>query len=74
MVEQMKIKIDHSVQDAIIKAVLKEHIKILKKSIKALSAKTKLAPYEEVDLLHNISMLNSMKEVHNFFALPEEQV
>ena len=70
----MKLKIDDTVADAIIKAVLKEHMKILKKNVKKLSSLKELEHFQEVDLQQDVVLLNAMKEVHNYFALPEELV
>ena len=70
----MKLKIDDTVADAIIKAVLKEHMKILKKNVKKLSSLEQLEHFQKVDLQQDVVLLNAMKEVHNYFALPEELV
>lgn len=70
----MKIDIDDSMRDKIINTCLKEHMKYLKKNVKELSAKKSLTPFQETDLLQDLTLLNAMKEVHNYFALPEDRI
>jgi len=70
----MKLDIDDAISDAIVRSSLKEHMKLLKRSIKELSAKKRLESFEEMDLQQDLVLLNAMKEVHNYFALPEDRV
>lgn len=66
----MKLDIDDAISDAIVRSSLREHMKYLKKNVKELSAKKSLTPFQETDLLQDLTLLNAMKEVHNYFALP----
>ena len=70
----MKLDIDDAISDAIVRSSLKEHMKYLKKNVKELSAKKSLTPFQKTDLLQDLTLLNAMKEVHNYFALPEDQI
>lgn len=65
----MKLDIDDAISDAIVRSSLKEHMEYLKKNVKELSAKKSLTPFQETDLLQDLTLLNAMKEVHNYFAL-----
>jgi hypothetical protein len=67
----MKIELSDDAVEDIVCATLKEHIKYCKKNIKDLTAKRKaggLKDFEEEDLIHNMTMLNSLKDVHGYFG------
>lgn len=67
----MKIDLDDDTVEGIVCATLKEHIKYTKKNIKELTAKQKakkLQAFEEEDLNHNMTMLQSLKDVHAYFG------
>ena len=70
----MKLKIDDTLAVAVIKAALKEHMEYLEKNVKELSAEKSLTRFQETDLLQDLTLLNAMKEVHNYNDLPEDQI
>ena len=64
----MKIELSDDAIEDIVCATLKEHMKYLKKNIKEHNKKSKLTPWEEQDLSHDLNMLHSMKEVYGYFG------
>jgi ABC-type Zn uptake system ZnuABC Zn-binding protein ZnuA len=64
----MKIELSDEAIEDIVCATLKEHMKYLKKNIKELKKKGKLASHEEHDLGHDVKMLASMEDVYGYFG------
>lgn len=64
----MKIELSDEAIEDIMCATLKEHIKYAKKNIRDLNAKKNLKDFEEEDLIHNMTMLVSLKAVYEYFG------
>jgi hypothetical protein len=67
----MKIELDEDAITGVVRAVLEEHIKYAKRSIKELKAKqktTQLKDFELQDLGAHVSTLESLKNVHAYFG------
>lgn len=62
------MKLNSDIVDAICKEALKDHIKIHKESIAKLRKKKKLEPHQAEDLGNQISTLDSLEVVYNYFG------
>jgi hypothetical protein len=64
----MKIELSDEAIEDIVCGTLKEHMKYMKKNIKALKKMDELQPFQMQDLGHDVKMLAAMEEVYGYFG------